>query len=240
MRNDPSLGNQPSRAPPGEALEWRTSPGLTSYPEALAQMEHRADAVREKTASELVWLLEHPPLYTAGTSSDPAELFNPLGFPVYEAGRGGRYTYHGPGQRVGYLVLDLGRRDRDIRRFVRALEAWLIAALARLDVEAFALPERIGIWTLKAGREAKLGAIGVRVRRWVTLHGFSVNIDPELSHFSGIVPCGIADRPVTSLAELGLPNAQARFDRALHHGLGDFLLALDGESRRLESRPVSV
>jgi lipoyl(octanoyl) transferase len=207
-------------------IEWRVTPGLTPYPDALAEMEKRAEAVREGTAPELVWLLEHPPLYTAGTSADPTELFNPFGFPVYEAGRGGRYTYHGPGQRVGYLVLDLGRRHRDIRRFVHALEAWLIGALGRIGVEAFAVDGRIGIWTRHAGREAKIGAIGVRVRRWVTLHGFSINLDPELSHFSGIVPCGIADHPVTSLGGIGVPTGVADFDQKLREGLGDFLLAL--------------
>jgi lipoyl(octanoyl) transferase len=211
-----------------DAIEWRVSPGLIPYPEALAEMEARAAAIRAGEARELIWLLEHPPLYTAGTSADPAELFNPAGFPVYAAGRGGRYTYHGPGQRVGYVLLDLDGRGRDVRRFVRALEEWLIATLAALGVAARRAPGRIGIWVDHEGREAKVGALGLRIRRWVTLHGFSVNLWPELSHFSGIVPCGIADFPVTSLGEMGLADIQPRFDLALRGGLEDFLFSLEG------------
>ncbi|HEX8213843.1 MAG TPA: lipoyl(octanoyl) transferase LipB [Allosphingosinicella sp.] len=207
-------------------IEWRLSPGLVPYSEALAEMERRAGAIREGREPELVWLLEHPPLYTAGTSADPAELFNPQGFPVYQAGRGGRYTYHGPGQRVGYVLLDLDRRGRDVRRYVHGLEGWLIAALAGLGVEARRAPGRIGIWVSKGDGEAKIGAIGVRVRRWVTMHGFSINASPELSHFSGIVPCGLAEFPVTSLNELGVSEGQERFDLALEQGLDDFLLSL--------------
>jgi lipoyl(octanoyl) transferase len=209
-------------------IEWRVTPGLSPYPETLAVMEDRANAIRAGSERELVWLLEHPPLYTAGTSADPAELFNPEEFPVFEAGRGGRYTYHGPGQRVVYVLLDLDRRGRDVRRFVHSLEGWIIATLARLGVEARRAPGRIGIWTDWNGGEAKVGAIGVRVRRWVTLHGFSVNLDPELSHFSGIVPCGIAEFPVTSLVGMGVPVAQDRFDLALRQGLCDFLGSLEG------------
>ena len=208
-------------------IEWRVTPGLTLYPAALAEMERRVEAIQRGDAPELVWLLEHPPLYTAGTSADPAELFNPFGFPVYEAGRGGRYTYHGPGQRVGYLMLDLARRGRDVRRFVHALEGWLIDALARLGVEAFRADGRIGIWVRHGNTEAKVGAIGVRVRRWVTMHGFSVNIAPELSHFSGIVPCGIGAFPVTSLDEMGVSEGQERFDLALKQGLERFLWSLE-------------
>jgi len=211
-----------------DAIEWRESAGLSPYPETLAEMEARAAAIRAGTERELVWLLEHPPLYTAGTSADPAELFNPLGFPVYEAGRGGRYTYHGPGQRVGYVMFDLDARGRDVRRFVHSLEGWLIAALGALGVEAWQAPGRIGIWTEHEGRESKIGAIGLRVRKWVTLHGFSVNVSPELSHFSGIVPCGIADFPVTSLDEMGVSNGQQRFDLALKQGLDQFLVSLEG------------
>src|SRR4051812_15290385 len=211
-----------------DLIEWRVSPGLTPYPEALAEMEERAAAIRGGEARELIWLLEHPPLYTAGTSADPAELFNPAGFPVYAAGRGGRYTYHGPGQRVGYLLLDLERRGRDVRRFVCALEEWLIATLAELGVAARRAPGRIGIWVDHAGREAKVGALGLRIRRWVTMHGFAVNLSPELSHFSGIVPCGIADFPVTSLGEMGLADIQPRFDLALRQGLEGFLFSLEG------------
>jgi lipoyl(octanoyl) transferase len=208
-------------------LEWRVTPGLSPYPETLAAMEARAAAIRAGQARELIWLLEHPPLYTAGTSADPAEISNPARFPVYAAGRGGRYTYHGPGQRVGYVLLDLERRGRDLRRFVHALEDWLIATLARLGVEAFAVPGRVGIWTRFRGTDAKVGAIGVRVRRWVSFHGFSVNLAPELAHFSGIVPCGIAEFPVTSLEEMGASFGQDRFDEALAEGLWDFLAGLE-------------
>ncbi|HEY0412201.1 MAG TPA: lipoyl(octanoyl) transferase LipB [Allosphingosinicella sp.] len=216
---------------PGE-IEWRVSPGLSPYAETLAAMEARAAAIREGLARELVWLLEHPPLYTAGTSADPAELFNPEGFPVHAAGRGGRYTYHGPGQRVVYVLLDLDARGRDVRRFVHSLEGWVIATLARLGVAARRAPGRIGIWADRNGTEAKVGAIGVRVRRWVTLHGFSVNLAPELSHFSGIVPCGIADFPVTSLVEMGASAGQEHFDLALKQGLRGFLASLDGGSEK--------
>ncbi len=221
-------GRPPARPGPAGEVEWRISPGLTAYPEALAEMEARADAIRRGEASELVWLLEHPPLYTAGTSADPAELFNPDGLPVHSAGRGGRYTYHGPGQRVGYVMLDLDRRGRDVRRFVHSLEDWVIDALAALGVAARRAPGRIGIWVDDDGRESKIGAIGVRVRRWVTLHGFSVNMAPKLSHFSGIVPCGIADFPVTSLDEMGMTHVQPHFDLALKRGLESFLFSLEG------------
>jgi lipoyl(octanoyl) transferase len=207
-------------------IEWRVSPGLTDYEAALAEMNARAEAIRAGTARELVWLLEHPPLFTAGTSADAAELFNPQGFPVYEVGRGGRYTYHGPGQRVGYLVLDLDKRGRDIRRFVHALEDWLITALADLGVAARRVPGRIGIWVDSEGGEAKIAAIGVRVRRWVTTHGFAVNVAPELSHFSGIVPCGIADAPVTSLEALGLADVGGQLDLSLTRSFAAFLNAL--------------
>jgi lipoyl(octanoyl) transferase len=211
-----------------DGIEWRVTPGLSPYPGTLAAMEARAAAIRAGEAAELVWLLEHPPLYTSGTSADPAELFNPLGFPVFAAGRGGRYTYHGPGQRVGYVLLDLDRRGRDVRNFVFCLEGWVIATLARLGVEARREKGRIGIWADGPSGEAKVGAIGVRVRRWVSYHGFSVNLAPELSHFSGIVPCGIADFPVTSLDEMGVPARQEHFDLALKRGLCDFLSSLEG------------
>jgi lipoyl(octanoyl) transferase len=213
-------------------IEWRRSRGLTPYPDALAEMEQRAAAIRAGEARELIWLLEHPPLFTAGTSADPAELFNPRAFPVYDAGRGGRYTYHGPGQRVGYVLVDLERRGRDVRRYVSALEGWVIDALAMLGIEAHRAPGRIGIWTDRDGVEAKVGAIGVRVRRWVTLHGFSVNVAPELSHFSGIVPCGIADLPVTSLAEMGVSCELDHFDLALRQGLDRFLVSLEGGAEK--------
>ncbi|MDR6835072.1 MULTISPECIES: lipoyl(octanoyl) transferase LipB [unclassified Sphingopyxis] len=203
--------------------EWTLSTGLTDYAAALADMEARAAAIHAGTAHERIWLLEHPPLYTAGTSADPAELLDPR-FPVYDAGRGGRYTYHGPGQRVGYAQLDLARRGRDVRAYVSALEGWVIDALALLDVEARRAEGRIGIWTDDAdGREAKIGAIGVRVKRWVTLHGFSLNVAPDLTHFGGIVPCGIAEFPVTSLAALGKSASFAELDAALARALPAFL-----------------
>ncbi|HEU4877519.1 MAG TPA: lipoyl(octanoyl) transferase LipB [Sphingomicrobium sp.] len=206
-----------------EGIEWRVSDGLTPYPAALDAMEARAAAVRAGEARELVWLLEHPPLFTAGTSADPAELFNPLHFPVHEAGRGGRYTYHGPGQRVGYLVLDLEKRGKDIRCFVHALEGWMIAALGDLGVAARRETGRIGIWTGHGAAEAKIGAIGVRVKRWVTMHGFSINVAPDLGHFGGIVPCGIAEYGVTSLAALGLDPAMAPLDSALQNNFPRFI-----------------
>ena len=207
-------------------IEWRISEGLTDYAIALAEMEARAAAVRDGSARELVWLLEHPPLFTAGTSADASELFNPLGLPVYRAGRGGRYTYHGPGQRVGYLVLDLERRGKDVRCFVHALEGWIIATLAELGVTARRAPGRIGIWTGDGADEAKIGAIGVRVRRWVTMHGFAINVAPDLSHFSGIVPCGITEYGVTSLARLGRITSMTALDDALQRGFPAFLKAL--------------
>jgi lipoyl(octanoyl) transferase len=209
-----------------DGIEWKVSDGLVPYETALAEMEARAAAVRAGEARELLWLLEHPPLFTAGTSADPTELFNPLDFPVYQAGRGGRYTYHGPGQRVGYLVLDLEKRGRDIRCFVHSLEGWIIAALGELGVQARREPGRIGIWTGNGPAEAKIGAIGVRVKRWVTLHGFSVNVAPNLSHFGGIVPCGIAEYGVTSLAALGQDSSIERLDDALKRTFPSFLKAL--------------
>ena len=207
-------------------IEWRVSEGLLPYPETLAEMEARAAAVREGSARELVWLLEHPPLYTAGTSATGSDLIAPDRFPVYTAGRGGKHTYHGPGQRVGYLVLDLDKRGRDVRCFVHALETWLIATLAELGVKAWIADGRVGVWTEHRGQEAKIAAIGVRVRRWVTFHGFSVNVAPDLSHFAGIVPCGLPDYPVTSLAELGRVTDLKQFDEALRSGFETFLSAL--------------
>lgn len=206
-----------------EAIEWRVSEGLAPYAEALEWMEARARAIRDEDARECIWLVEHPPLFTAGTSADPAELFNPNHFPVFEAGRGGRYTYHGPGQRVGYLMLDLDRRGRDIRRFVHALEGWMIAALGELGVAAHRAAGRIGIWVGEGASEAKIGALGVRVRRWVTLHGFSINVAPDLGHFGGIVPCGISEFGVTSLQALGHPAGMTELDSALHRTLLQFL-----------------
>lgn len=204
-------------------VDWEVSEGLTPYPDALARMETLQSAIREEDASELIWLLEHPPLYTGGTSADPAELLTEQ-FPVYDTGRGGRYTYHGPGQRVGYVMLDLAKRCKDVRCFVHALEGWVIDAVAEFDVEARRADGRIGIWCdTRDGREAKIGAIGVRIRRWVTMHGFAVNIHPDLSHFGGIVPCGIAEYPVTSLADLGITASLTDFDAALFSTFPQFL-----------------
>lgn len=215
--------------PGSDEIEWRITSALVPYPIALTEMEARAAAVAADTARELIWLLEHPPVYTAGTSADPAELIDPR-FPVYATGRGGRYTYHGPGQRVGYLVLDLNKRGRDIRNFVKSLEEWLIDTLAALDIGAYAVPGRVGIWTDDRGEAAKIGAIGVRVRRWVTMHGFAVNIATELSDFGGIIPCGISESPVTSVKMLGKTPDFGAFDDALVSRLGLFLHRL--------SRPV--
>ncbi|WP_226699260.1 lipoyl(octanoyl) transferase LipB [Qipengyuania gaetbuli] len=212
-----------------ETVEWRAEKGQVPYRDALAAMEARNKAVSEGEAQELVWLLEHPPVYTAGTSADGAELLDPR-FEVVEAGRGGRYTYHGPGQRVGYLMLDLKSRGRDVRCFVHSVEGWVIATLGDLGVECWRSDGRIGIWTRDIdGREAKIGAIGVRVRRWVTMHGFSVNLAPDLTHFTGIVPCGIDEFGVTSMARLGHDIAPDAFDEALKRRAGDFLAALEGK-----------
>jgi lipoyl(octanoyl) transferase len=206
-----------------DEIEWRLSDGLVPYGEALAWMEARAAAIRAGTARDCVWLLEHPPLFTAGTSADPAELFNPEGCPVFKAGRGGRYTYHGPGQRIGYLMLDLEKRGRDVRRLVHALEGWIIATLAELGVAAHRAPGRIGIWVGEGPAEAKIAALGLRVKRWVTLHGFAINVAPDLSHFGGIVPCGIAEFGVTSLSALGTETPMSQVDDALRNNFRQFI-----------------
>jgi lipoyl(octanoyl) transferase len=208
-------------------IEWQISDSPVPYDEALAFMEERAAAIREGRASECIWLLEHPPLFTAGTSADPAELFNPLALPVYDAGRGGRYTYHGPGQRVGYVMLDLEKRGKDIRRFVYALEGWMIDALGELGISAHRADGRIGIWVGEGAEEKKIGALGVRVKRWVTLHGFSLNVAPDLSHFSGIVPCGIAEYGVTSIDKLGKQIPMTGVDAALKCSFASFLKVLE-------------
>ncbi len=203
--------------------EWRISPELVPYREALAEQQARNEAIHDGRAKELIWSLEHPPVYTAGTSADADEVLDPR-FEIVETGRGGRHTYHGPGQRVTYVLLDLARRGRDVRRFVHALEDWVIATLGDFGVEAWAVPDRIGIWTRDVdGREAKIGAIGVRVRRWVTMHGFSVNLSPDLSHFTGIVPCGISEYGVTSMDRLGVELAPGEWDGALQKRLANFL-----------------
>jgi lipoyl(octanoyl) transferase len=213
----------PPRSPsaaPLDGPDWRTETGLVPYPEAVAAMEARVAAIRAGTARELVWLLEHPPLYTAGTSAKAADLLTPDRFPVFATGRGGQYTYHGPGQRVGYVMLDLKRRGPDLRRFVRDLEAWLILTLARFGIAGERRAGRVGIWVARGGREDKIAAIGVRVRQWVSYHGVALNRDPDLEHFSGIVPCGVAGSPaqpfgVTSLAALGVAVDNAALDAAL-------------------------
>jgi lipoyl(octanoyl) transferase len=205
-----------------KALEWRIDDSPVPYPAALAFMDERVAAIRAGRAPETVWLLEHPPLYTAGTSARAGDLLAPERFPVFTAGRGGQYTYHGPGQRVAYVMLDLARRGSDVRRFVCQLEDWIIAALARFNVMGERRRGRVGIWIDRArdkgaGREDKIAAIGVRVRRWVTLHGIALNVDPDLAHFAGIVPCGIADARfgTTSLADLGIHVQMAEVDAAL-------------------------
>ncbi|HXV25450.1 MAG TPA: lipoyl(octanoyl) transferase LipB [Alphaproteobacteria bacterium] len=199
------------------SLEWRLEQHPIAYPEALDIMEHRVAAIAEGRAPELLWLLEHPCLYTAGTSAKPVDLIQPDRFPVFRTGRGGQYTYHGPGQRVGYVMIDLRRRGRaDLRLYVQDLEEWLIRTLARFDVRGERRPGRVGIWVVRpGGSEEKIAAIGVRIRRWITYHGISINRDPDLSHFQGIVPCGVADRAVTSLAALGLEVSSAALDRVL-------------------------
>lgn len=197
--------------------EWRVSPGLSDYAQTLAEMEARAAAIRDGRAAELIWLVEHPPLYTAGTSAQPSELLVPDRFPIFEAGRGGRYTYHGPGQRVVYVMLDLAARGRDVRRFVSALESWVINALRDFDVEGRIICNKVGVWVDDAQAPqgaAKIAAIGVRLRRWVSYHGLAINVVPDLSHFGGIVPCGLQE-PVTSLAALGRSADLQAVDEAL-------------------------
>jgi lipoyl(octanoyl) transferase len=204
-----------------DPIEWRISDSPVPYPEAVRAMEERVAAIRADSAREQVWLLEHPPLYTAGTSARPGDLLQPDRFPVYASGRGGQYTYHGPGQRVAYVMLDLKRREPDLRRFVHDLEELVIRTLARFNVRGERRAGRIGIWVARpGGREDKIAAVGVRVRHWVTYHGIAINLDPDLEHFTGIVPCGIASGPaslfgVTSLYDLGILISMAEFDAAL-------------------------
>jgi lipoyl(octanoyl) transferase len=212
-----------------DAPEWRIEPGLLPYPDAVAAMEARAAAISEGHAKELIWLVEHPPVYTAGTSAIAGELLAPDRFPVYATGRGGRHTYHGPGQRVVYCMLDLGRRGRDVRRYVAALEGWIIAVLADHRIAAYLVPGKVGVWVDTPAGSAKIAAIGVRVRRWVTFHGLAINVDPDLAHFDGIVPCGLVD-PVTSLSALGSAREMADIDHSLRHHLGAMLAAIDPTS----------
>lgn len=210
---------KPQQTPAPGAVAWITTPGRVPYEAALAAMDTRAAAIADGQASECVWLLEHPPLYTAGTSAIDDELRAQGRFPVFKTGRGGRYTYHGPGQRVAYVMLDLSTRGRDVRAYVAALEDWLIATLARLGIDGERRPAAVGIFV----GDAKIASIGVRVRRWATLHGVSLNVDPDLEHFSGIVPCGQHETPVTSLATLGAETDMARVDAALHAAFLDTL-----------------
>ncbi|WP_082542404.1 MULTISPECIES: lipoyl(octanoyl) transferase LipB [unclassified Mesorhizobium] len=210
---------------PGSApVEWRIEPGLTDYEDAVAYMEARADAIRNGGASEMIWLVEHPPLYTAGTSAQPSDLVDPGRFPVFATGRGGSYTYHGPGQRVAYAMLDLKRRREDVRAFVAALEQWIIDTLAAFNVRGERREDRVGVWVVRPDRppmpdgspvEDKIAAIGIRLRRWVSFHGIAINVEPELGHFGGIVPCGVQEHGVTSLVDLGLPVTMADLDLAL-------------------------
>ncbi len=214
--------NQPASitAPPPAAIEWRVGAGLTPYPEALAVMEARVAAIRAGEAAEMVWLVEHPPLYTAGTSASREDLREPQLFPTYAAGRGGQWTYHGPGQRTGYVMLDLNRRHgtvpaREVRGFVHGLEEWLIRALDRFGVRGERREGRVGIWVVGGGAEAKIGAIGVRITRWVSWHGVALNVCPDLGHFAGIVPCGVREHGVTSLRALGVAATMEEADAAL-------------------------
>ena len=213
------------RAP--EGVDISCEPDLVPYATALEAMTQRNDAVGAGEVNELIWLLEHPPVYTAGTSAVPSDMLDPR-FEVVSAGRGGKYTYHGPGQRIGYVVIDLRKRARDVRGFVHAMEGWVIDTLADFGVEAWRSQAGVGIWTRDIdGAEAKIGAIGVRIRRWVSMHGFAVNLAPDLSHFGGIVPCGIAEKGVTSLARLGLAVSAEQWDRALIARAEAFLARLD-------------
>lgn len=202
-----------------EPVEWAITDGPVAYEEAVAFMEAKAEAIAAGRARELVWLLEHPPLYTAGTSAKPADLVDPDRFPVHQTGRGGQYTYHGPGQRVAYVMLDLKRRAPDLRRYVAALEAWIIATLDAFNVRGERREDRVGVWVRRPNKgetaEDKIAAIGIRVRRWATFHGISLNVEPDLSHFSGIVPCGVSEHGVTSLVDLGLPVTMPEVDAVM-------------------------
>ncbi len=209
---------------PGSPVVWEVGDGLVEYEAAIARMEALAQAIREGREHERIWLVEHPPLYTAGTSAKDADLLDPSRFPVHRTGRGGEFTYHGPGQRVAYVMLDLKRRKEDVRAFVGALEDWIIAALGEFNIRAERRNDRVGVWVARPDKppladgspcEDKIAAIGIRIRRWVTFHGIAINVEPELSHFSGIVPCGVTGHGVTSLVDLGLPVSMADLDIAL-------------------------
>jgi lipoyl(octanoyl) transferase len=198
-----------------DPVTWELSEGLVAYPQAMARMDAHVDAIAKGTEAERVWLLEHPPLYTAGTSAHEDDLVERERFPVFKTGRGGQYTYHGPGQRVAYVMLDLKRRGSDVRAFVAALEQWVIDTLDQFNVKGERREDRVGVWVRRGAREDKIAAIGIRVRHWVTFHGISINVEPDLSHFGGIVPCGIREHGVTSLVDLGLPVTMADLDVAL-------------------------
>jgi len=211
-------------------VDWITAPGLTPYPAALQFMEDRADAIARGDASELIWLVEHPPLYTAGTSAKTVDLLSPDKFPVFEARRGGEYTYHGPGQRVAYVMLDVAKRGRDVRKFVKQLEHWVIAALQEFNVDGAIRDGRVGVWVPRPDKplmadgsvaEDKIAALGIRLRKWVSFHGLSINVEPDLDHFGGIVPCGISEHGVTSLVDLGLPVTMDDVDVALRRTFDD-------------------
>jgi lipoyl(octanoyl) transferase len=211
----PEIGSEPG------AVEWRISDSPVPYEMAVAEMERRIAAIRDGNAPELVWLLEHPPLYTAGTSAKTQDLLDPARLPVHRSGRGGQYTYHGPGQRIAYVMLDLNRFGRDVRCHVWRLEEWMIAALARFNVRGERRDGRIGVWVAGSSeRDDKIAAIGVRVRRWVSYHGVALNVDPDLDHFRGIVPCGITQHGVTSLARVGITASMAEVDIALRATFG--------------------
>ncbi len=220
-------------------VEWIHTQGLTPYPEALSFMEQRAEAIAAGTAAECIWLIEHPPLYTAGTSAKPADLVDPDRFDVFEARRGGQYTYHGPGQRVAYVMLDVSKRGRDVRCFVHDLESWIIATLAEFNVTGERRSGRVGVWVTRpdkprtatgALREDKVAALGIRLRKWVSFHGLSINVEPDLSHFDGIVPCGITEHGVTSLVDLGLPVTLEDVDVALRRTFSDVMDKKSGKS----------
>ena len=212
--------------PNAQPVAWKISDGLIAYKDAVEKMERLAKDIADRNASETVWLVEHPPLYTAGTSAKASDLLMPDKFPVFETGRGGEYTYHGPGQRVAYVMLDLSKRTQDVRAYVAALESWIIATLGDFNVAGERREDRVGVWVRRPdkapiapgiGREDKIAAIGIRLRKWVSFHGISINVDPDLEHFSGIVPCGVAGHGVTSLVDLGLPVTIADLDIALRH-----------------------
>jgi lipoyl(octanoyl) transferase len=233
--------------PGSPSVEWRVEPGLLAYAEAVAIMEARAEAIRRENASELVWLVEHPPLYTAGTSAKVEDLVDPGRFPVFASGRGGEYTYHGPGQRVAYVMLDLKRRREDVRAFVAALEDWIIGALAAFNVRGERREDRVGVWVARPDRPAmadgspaedKIAAIGIRLRRWVSFHGIAINVEPDLSHFSGIIPCGVADRGVTSLVDLGLPVTMDDLDGALMNAFREVFGSVVMSSDPVEPQPM--